>query len=143
MELTKWNVQEYELTDEDGGDTAYILYRPLTQGWRTRHLEISLNLQRVGEKLSGAQALQGGAEPTSEQYKGLVEAQIQAEEVLSTFRRGLFGDLVVGCRNLTINEKEPTTEELVEALLGLEDIGEALSTHILSSGQISEAEGKD
>ena len=33
MELSTWNVQEYELTDSDG-EKAVILFRPLTQGWR-------------------------------------------------------------------------------------------------------------
>lgn len=142
MELTRWNVQEYELTDGDG-ETAYILYRPLTQGWRTRHLEISLNLQRLSERLTGARDLKEGEVPTNEQYEELVKAQVEAEGVLSEFRKGLFADLIVGCRNLTINEKEPTRDELIQTVVALEDLSESLSTHILSSGQISEPEGKD
>ena len=51
MELSTWNVQEYELTDSDG-EKAVILFRPLTQGWRTRHLEITLGLQRAAEKVA-------------------------------------------------------------------------------------------
>ena len=142
MELTRWNVQEYELTDGNG-DTAYITYRPLTQGWRTRHLEISLNLQKLSERLTGARDFPEGELPANEQYEELVKAQVDAEAVLSEFRKELFADLLVGCRNLTINDKEPTRDELVQAVNALEDLGESLSTHILSSGQISEAEGKD
>jgi hypothetical protein len=142
VELTRWNVQEYELTDGNG-DIAYIMYRPLTQGWRTRHLEISLNLQRLAEKLTGAQGLPEGEVPSNEQYEELVKAQMEAEGVLSEFRKDLFGDLIVGCRNLTINDKEPTRAELVQTIVSLEDLSESLSTHILSSGQISEAQGKD
>ena len=142
MELTTWNVQEYELTG-DGDDKAYILYRPLTQGWRARHLKVSLRLQRAAERLVSAQNSAEDNESDGELYGEILEAQADADRVVSEFRLGLFSDLVVGCRTLTINDKEPTRDELIQALLGIEDLGESLSAHILAAGQISEPEGKD
>jgi len=145
VELSTWNVQEYEIEDGDG-DKAVILFRPLTHGWRTRHLEISLNLQRAAEAAGALKGDSGGdeeAQPSSEQLEILLKAQSDAESSISQFRKHLFGDLVVGCRNLTINGNEPSREELVEAILMLEDLAEGLSNHILRLGQVSEDEGKD
>ena len=82
-------------------------------------------------------------ESDGELYGEILEAQADADRVVSEFRLGLFSDLVVGCRNLTINDKEPTRDELIQALLGIEDLGESLAAHILAAGQISEPEGKD
>jgi len=146
VELNTWNVQEYEITDGDG-DVAVILFRPLTHGWRTRHLEISLNLQRAAEVADdaqkGAEGAVEGEEVSSGRIEALLKAQGEAERSISAFRESLFGDLVVGSRNLTINGEEPDRAALVQAILALEDLAEGLSAHILRHGQLSESEGKD
>ena len=142
MELSRWNVQEYELTDAEG-ETAVILYRPLTQGWRARHLEISLRLQRAAARVEAAAKGGDDGSPSEEQMEALIAAQGEASEVVLRFRQDLFSDLVVGCRNLTINDEEPSLEDLVEALLSIEELGDGLSDQMLRSGRISADEGKD
>jgi|TARA_R110000824_G_scaffold137112_1_gene301150 hypothetical protein len=142
VELSTWNVQEYELTDSDG-EKAVILFRPLTQGWRTRHLEITLGLQRAAEKVAELQEGVSEAPPSKEDFAALIAAQTNADEVLSQFRGELFRDLIVGSKNLTIDGEVPSRDDLILAVIGIETLGQGLAQHIISEGHVSESEGKD
>jgi hypothetical protein len=142
VELSTWNVQEYELTDSDG-EKAVILFRPLTQGWRTRHLEITLGLQRAAEKVAELQKGVTDEPPSKEAFKALIDAQANADEVLSQFRGELFRDLIVGSKNLTIDGEVPSRDDLILAVIGIESLGQDLAQHIISEGHVSESEGKD
>ena len=141
MELSTWNVQEYELTDSEG-DKAVILFRPLTQGWRTRHLEVTLNLQRAAEEVESLQKDLSDGPPPPEALEAFISAQASADEVLAQFRGELFRDLIVGSKNLTIDGEVPSRDDLILALMGIESLGQDLAKHIISEGHISEAEGK-
>ena len=141
MELNRWNVREFKM--EDGsGDTAFILYRPITHGWRTRHLELSLRLQKCVSELSAA--TQGDAEDVSEErIAEIVQSQQEANGLMSDFRANMMRDLVVGCRDLTINDESPSRDELLEALVLLEDLSIDLCAHMIQEGSVSDDEGKD
>ena len=141
MELSTWNVQEYELTDSEG-DKAVILFRPLTQGWRTRHLEVTLNLQRAAEEVESLQKDLSDGPPPPEALEAFISAQASADEVLAQFRGELFRDLIVGSKNLTIDGEIPSRDDLILALMGIESLGQDLAKHIISEGHISESEGK-
>ena len=122
-------------------DTAVILYRPITHGWRTRHLELSLRLQKCVSELSAA--TQEDAEYASEErIAGIVQSQHEANTLMSEFRANMMRDLVVGCRDLTINDEVPSRDELLEALLVLEDLSTDLSSHMIGEGTVDEDEGK-
>ena len=141
MELNTWNVREFRMEDASG-DTAVILYRPITHGWRTRHLELSLRIQRAVSGLS--EATQGDPGDLSEVViEGGVESQQEAHDMMSRFRMEMMRDLVVGCRDLTINDEVPSRDELLEALVQLEDLSVDLCSHIVGEGTVSEEEGKD
>ena len=142
MELNKWNVREFKIEDEDG-DHAFILYRPITQGWRTRHLEVSLKIQRSFSTLTQQRESVSGSESlTEEQIEGIVKAQSETQRLLSGYQEELLTDLVVGCRGLTIDGIEPEQKALVQALIGMEDIAISLCSHIAEEGSVSEDEGK-
>jgi hypothetical protein len=141
VELNTWNVREFRMEDASG-DTAVILYRPITHGWRTRHLELSLRIQKAVTGLS--EATQGDPEALSEgAIEGVVASQQEAHEMMARFRGDLMRDLVVGCRDLTINDEVPSRDELLEALVQLEDLSADLCAHIIEEGSVSEEEGKD
>jgi hypothetical protein len=141
VELNKWNVREYKLEDAQG-DAAFILYRPITHGWRTRHLELSLSLQRMVGDLS--RASDGQEDSMSEEdIATVVASQQEANEALARFRAELISELVVGSRDLTINGENPSRDDLVEALMMLEDLSVDLCAHIVSEGSVGDDEGKD
>jgi hypothetical protein len=143
VELNKWNVREYELTDEEG-EKAYILYRPMTQGWRAKHLEVSLRLQKAIGKVQGGAALVEDPEGLSEeQIEELVESHAEAMRSLINFQREMLLDLVTGCRELTIDGESPSPETLVDALVTLEGPAADLVRHIVQEGSVSAEEGKD
>lgn len=142
MELTQWNVREFNLEDASG-ETAFILYRPITQGWRTRHLEISLTLQKAGDRVLKQKEEANDDSPDREALSALVESQREALEVMGRFRDSLLDDLVVGSRDLTINGQEPTREQLIETVKGIEELAEKLTLHIITEGTVSSDEGKD
>ena len=120
MELNRWNVREFKMEDASG-DTAVILFRPITHGWRTRHLELSLRIQKAVSGFS--EVTQGDPEELSEgAIEEVVASQQEAHEMMSRFRADLMRDLVVGCRDLTINDEVPSRDELIEALIQLEDL---------------------
>ncbi len=142
MELNKWNVREFTLTDDEGS-VAYISYRPITQGWRARHLEVSLRLQRAMGRVTSGAALVEDPESLSEtQIEELVETNSEAMRALIEFQREMLLDLVVGSRELTVEGKSPTVEELVDALVVLETPAADLVKHIVEEGSISDEEGK-
>lgn len=136
MDLNKWNVREFKLEDPDG-DVAFILYRPITHGWRTRHLELSLGIQRTIGSLSP-----GDGEPSPEDIDAIVASQQDANRLLTQFRSEVLSDLIVGCRDLTINDEVPSRDDLVEALMLMEDLATDLCAHIIEEGSVSEEEGK-
>jgi len=142
VDLSTWNVREYKL--ESGEDVAFVLYRPITHGLRTRHLELSLRLQAAVSDLgeTGADA-KDGSPPDEERIEGILASQMEAEKIMSRFREELLSGLVVGCRDLTLNDKVPTRDELLVALLSLEDLATALCAHIIDEGTIGADEGKD
>ena len=140
MDLSTWNVREYKL--ESGDDVAFVLYRPITHGLRTRHLELSLRLQAAVTALGDAGGEEGGL-PDEEKIEAVLASQVEAEKIMSAFREELLTGLVVGCRDLTLNDKVPTRDELLVALLSLEDLATALCAHIIDEGTIGEEEGKD
>jgi len=140
VELNRWNVREFKMEDASG-DTAVILYRPITHGWRTRHLELSLRLQKCVSEL--AAATQADEEDVSEErIAGIVESQQEANVLMSEFRASMMRDLIVGCRDLTINDEVPSRDELLEALIVLEDLSTDLCSHMIEEGTVSEDEGK-
>ena len=51
--------------------------------------------------------------------------------------------LLVGCRDLTINDEVPTREELVGVVISLEDLATDFCSHVMEEGSIGEVEGKD
>lgn len=140
MDLSTWNVREYKL--ESGDDVAFVLYRPITHGLRTRHLELSLRLQAAVTALGEAGTEDGGL-PEEERIVAVLDSQVEAEKIMSRFREELLSGLVVGCRDLTLNDKVPTRDELLVALLSLEDLATALCAHIIDEGTIGADEGKD
>lgn len=140
MELNRWNVREFKMEDASG-DAAVILFRPITHGWRTRHLELSLRIQKAVSGFS--EVTQGDPEELSEgAIEGVVASQQEANEMMSRFRADLMRDLVVGCRDLTINDEVPSRDELLEALIQLEDLAADLCLHIIEEGSVSDGEGK-
>ena len=141
MDLRTWNVREYKL--ESGEDVAFLLYRPITHGLRTRHLELSLRLQGAVSLLSDAQDGEEGGAPSEEQIAAVLSSQGEASKLMGGFRAELLSALLVGCRDLTIEEKVPSREELLEVVLSMEDLASSLCSHILEEGSISEDEGKD
>jgi len=140
VDLSTWNVREYKL--ESGDDVAFVLYRPITHGLRTRHLELSLRLQAAVTALGEAGTEDGGL-PEEERIVAVLDSQVEAEKIMSRFREELLSGLVVGCRDLTLNDKVPTRDELLVALLSLEDLATALCAHIIDEGTIGADEGKD
>ena len=141
MELNRWNVREFKMEDASG-DTAVILYRPITHGWKTRPLELSLRLQKCVSELSAA--TQGDEEDASEErIAGIVQSQHEANTLMSEFRSSMMRDLVVGCRDLTINDEVPSRDELLEAFVLLEDLSIDLCAHMIQEGSVSDDEGKD
>ena len=140
MDLSTWNVREFKL--ESGDDVAFVLYRPITHGLRTRHLELSLRLQAAVTALGEAGTEDGGL-PEEERIVAVLDSQVEAEKIMSRFREELLSGLVVGCRDLTLNDKVPTRDELLVALLSLEDLATALCAHIIDEGTIGADEGKD
>lgn len=139
MDLSTWNVREYRL--ESGEDVAFLLYRPITHGLRTKHLELSLRLQGAVSSISDAQ--DGDSVPSEEQIAAVLSSQGEASKIMGRFREELLSALLVGCRDLTIGEKVPSREELLEVVLSMEDLSSSLCSHILEEGSISEDEGKD
>ena len=143
MELSTWNVKEYRIADPEGNE-ATILYRPITQGWRARHLESSLHAQKAFADVGGAATLLEEEKTLSEdEIASVVGAQRRAYEALVSFQREMLGALVVGCRDLTFEGEAPTPERLVEVLIQLEEPALELMNHILAEGQIGDDEGKD
>ena len=140
MDLSTWNVREYKL--ESGDDVAFVLYRPITHGLRTRHLELSLRLQAAVTAL-GETGTEDGGLPEEERIVAVLASQVEAEKIMSAFREELLSGLVVGCRDLTLNDEVPSRDELLVALLSLEDLATALCAHIIDEGTIGEGEGKD
>jgi len=140
VDLSTWNVREFKL--ESGDDVAFVLYRPITHGLRTRHLELSLRLQAAVTALGEAGTEDGGL-PEEERIVAVLDSQVEAEKIMSRFREELLSGLVVGCRDLTLNDKVPTRDELLVALLSLEDLATALCAHIIDEGTIGADEGKD
>ena len=143
MDLNKWNVREFKIED-DTGDSAFILYRPLTQGWRTRHLEVSLKIQRSFSVLQDQQEqLKGEGDTLSDDSIGeIISAQSETQGLLMSYQKDMLMDLVVGCRDLTIDGEEPTKEVLVGAIISMEDIAASLCAHIAEEGNVSDEEGK-
>lgn len=100
---------------------------------------------RIQKAVSGfSEATQGEPEELSEAaIESVVESQQEAHEMMSRFRMEMMRDLVVGCRDLTINDEVPSRDELLEALVRLEDLSVDLCAHIVGEGTVSEEEGKD
>ena len=127
--------------EDTSGDAAFILYRPITHGWRTRHLELSLRLQKCVSEL--AAATQGDAEDVSEErIAEIVQSQQEANVLMGEFRTSMMRDLVVGCRDLTIHDELHSRDELLEALVLLEDLSTDLCSHMIEEGTVSQDEGK-
>ena len=142
MELSKWNVREFKIESGDG-EYAYILYRPITQGWRTRHLEITLKIQKAfAELVRSRDALKGADDVSDDEIQSVVLAQQETQDLLEGFQKGMLSDLIVGCRELTIHGKEPSREVLIETVLMMEDIVNDLCNHIADQGTLGEEEGK-
>lgn len=139
MDLNTWNVREYKVESDD--EVGFILYRPITHGLRTKHLELSLRLQGAVSTLAEADLT--GETPTEERIVAVLASQTEAAEIMARFREELLSGLVVGCRDLTLNDEVPTLKELLVALLSLEDLASELSSHIIEEGSIGEDEGKD
>ena len=143
MELSTWNVKEYRIADPEGNE-AIIFYRPITQGWRSRHLESSLHAQRAFSDVQGVSASIEGKEDLSEEdIVSVVAAQKKAVDALSRFQREMLGALVVGCQDLTIGGEPPSVQELVDLMVKLEEPATDLVNHIIEEGTIGDDEGKD
>ena len=143
MELSKWNVKEYRIADPEGNE-AVILYRPITQGWRARHLESALHSQKAFADVGGTATLLEGEDPlTDDEIASVVKIQKNAFGLLSGFQRDLLEALVIGSRDLTIDGEEPTPKELVDLMIQLEDPAMELMNHILEEGRVDDEEGKD
>ena len=143
MELSKWNVKEYRIADPEGNE-AVILYRPITQGWRARHLETSLQAQKAFAKVGEASSLlEGEAVLSEDEIQTVVSAQKGAFEAMTRFQRDMLQALVIGSRDLTINGQEPEVSALIDLMVELEEPATELMNHILEEGSISEPEGKD
>jgi hypothetical protein len=141
VDLSTWNVREYKL--ENDGEVGFILYRPVTHGLRTKHLELSLRLQGAVSAIEEAGEREEGELPSDEQIEKILASQGEAQEILARFRGELISALVVGCRDLTVEEKVPSREELVEVMSSLEDLATDFCTHVMGEGSIGEDEGKD
>ena len=143
MELSTWNVKEYRIADPQGNE-AVILYRPVTQGWRARHLESALHSKKAFSDVGGAASLLEAEEPlTDEQIETVIRVQKGALDALSSFQRSLLEALVVGSRDLTIEGEEPSPQELVDLMIKLEDPATELMNHILEEGRVDDEAGKD
>ena len=143
MELSKWNVKEYRIADPEGNE-AVILYRPITQGWRARHLESALHSQKAFADVGGAASMLEGEEPlTEEEIATVVKVQKNAFNLLSDFQRDMLSALVVGSRDLTIDGEVPTPQQLVDLMIKLEDPAMELMNHILEEGKVDDEAGKD
>ena len=106
-------------------------------------MEISLTLQKAGDRVLKQKEEANDDSPDREALSALVESQREALEVMGRFRDSLLDDLVVGSRDLTINGQEPTREQLIETVKGIEELAEKLTLHIITEGTVSSDEGKD
>ena len=74
MDLSTWNVREYKL--ENDGEVGFILYRPVTHGLRTKHLELSLRLQGAVSAIEEAGEREEGELPSDEQIEKILASQV-------------------------------------------------------------------
>lgn len=143
--LDAWNVETVTLTDADG-NTARVLHRPVTTGWKAKRATIALELSSTVPPPPAA-----GAEQSAvvDWWKAAEKANKGAVRDWEDFARDMLGDLLVGTRDMLDaegNAIEPDALIAYLSKLGPKDAPAApliaLASTVMESGVVG-AEGND
>lgn len=143
--LNAWNVETVTLTDADG-DTARVLHRPVTTGWKAKRNALLLELLATAPKQP-----EDGADQAEwvKWWQAAAKSNKAAAREWEEFARGLLADLLVGTRDMVDADGNEVGPEALIEYLGKAGPSEApaeplvaLAASVMASGLVTD-EGND